>query len=325
VLFTIGAKTDFFGKDTLNFSSVPTDCDAATKGCEKLKIGDLPAADDEGNNFVYANGPNDPVQILDSNGDVATFAERVLANGNKSIRAPGRSLAATTYSLVYTGGSVAAGATSSNFRLVVYDASGAIISDISYSVPVSGTMASKGLDTTPIIVTIGSGTPVPGTPAPGPGTPVPGPTQKPTTIEQKLDELETKSNALIIVVMIFLFIAYFVVGWGLFAYWYQKFKNQPKPNPNSGYARNENAIDMSNILWWHWVLLAICPIALLIILGMSKPSRVEDNSGTIKNANIAPSGNSGRRGSNAGYILNEPMPPNKVEASHEQNSDQFEQ
>jgi hypothetical protein len=140
VLTTIGAKTDFFGKEAMQIQPMPTDWDPNTEaGKLGFKLATLPAVDDDGNAFTpVVDSPGIEIQGEDG---VEKVFERVLASGNNSIQGPERSLQGTTYSVVYKGATPGAGATSSNFRLVVYDHTGAVISDISYSVPISGTMA----------------------------------------------------------------------------------------------------------------------------------------------------------------------------------------
>lgn len=68
----------------------------------------------------------------------------IFGSGNPHVE---RILAGETYQLVYNG--TPDGSGSQGFNLKIYDSSGVLLSDEAYSVPISGTMASLGMDSTP--------------------------------------------------------------------------------------------------------------------------------------------------------------------------------
>ena len=200
-----------------------------------------------------------------------------------------------TYQVKYTGTTPTAGATSTGFRLQVYDRTGNLVSDQTYSVPIAGTMASLGIDPGTSVVPV---TPVvPGTPVVVPIGGKPTTTPPPTTTDPKVPPppattegtsnaagnatIEKKMDIMMIVMMAILFILWFAVGWGMLAMHYRKQTGARKDELEE---LEKAGLRLAKLTWWQYILVVIAPVIILAMLGMYK-GKVSDGPGLAWNPN----------------------------------------
>jgi len=142
---TVNVKVDTFSAENMasQILSIPTDADPITG--DKVILSLLPLSDSDGNALNYnMSGEAFGLFYLGSAHDGQSTSRRILAQDKIF---PGLSrqrlldTSSTNYELRYVGTTTSGGATSHSFTLQVYDSTGSLLSDESYAVPVSGTMA----------------------------------------------------------------------------------------------------------------------------------------------------------------------------------------
>jgi len=149
---TVAVKVDKFSSDNVKekILSIPMDADVA--GGDTVTLSLLPLFDDDGTALSYdMNGGDFGLFYL---GSKHSGTQRILAQDASfpTLRRD-RNLAAGSqyYELRYVGTTNSNGVTSSSFALSVYDAAGNLVSDESYSVPVSGAMSAYSTQQIPVV------------------------------------------------------------------------------------------------------------------------------------------------------------------------------
>jgi len=250
----IAVKVDIFSTENVasQILSIPVDADVA--GGDDVILSLLPLYDSSGNALNY-NMTGDDFGLFYL-GSKHSGTQRILAQDAifpTLRRDRNLSTSATNYELRYVGTTNSSGTTSLSFSLAVYDSTGSLVSDESYSVPIAGTMAEYSTLEIPVVSE--SGTVV-------------------TVSQSDLfnSNISTDNSALawqtsgsydidratgiLIGLLAGLF---FVPGWIMIIYTFITDKCNKK---------EKSAVNWSKLLWWQWMFVVLAPVFVFLTKGI---------------------------------------------------------
>lgn len=268
----VTVKVDLFSAEKIagQMLSIPVDADPVSG--DKIVLSLLPINDTNGNALTYnLSGDSFGLFYLGSAHNGRPTTRRVLAqDAIFPVRNRKLDTSTTTYELRFIGTTTSSSGSTHSFSLQVYDHTGTLQSDESYSVPVAGTMATYSTLAIPVVTETG-GTTVSATALFG-ATPTVTTTTTTTTTNTPttvIDSISTDNSAMAwlssgnsgnyrkttYAFIIGLSALFFVPGWLMIIM--ITIGDLKKP-------LEKKTIKWSRLFWWQWMFAIMAPLLLLV-------------------------------------------------------------